>query len=121
MNTGQLLVSLSGLPTGSAMTHLMAITTGSGTGTGETIFAHQMTVVASQRSTTVTSRAKRTAPSEPLRSGVAQKADSKYAYALTQPTRVSVLTSIDAVFVLDTANSKTVSTRRDEVFYNRKQ
>lgn len=108
MNTGQLLVSLSGLPSGSALAHLMAIT--AGTGTGETIYAHRMTVVASQRSTTVTNRVKRTAPSEASRSGVAQKADSKYAYALTQPARVSVLTSSDSLFVLDTAIRETVST-----------
>lgn len=42
MTTGQRLAYLSGLPSGSALAHLMAITTG--TGTGETIYAHRMEV-----------------------------------------------------------------------------
>lgn len=44
MNTGQRLVELSGLPSGSALTHFAAIVLGSG-GTGEARFAHRMGVV----------------------------------------------------------------------------
>ena len=44
MNAGQKLVALSGLSSGTALTHLLAITQGSGTGPGKTVFASQMTV-----------------------------------------------------------------------------
>lgn len=43
--TGEQLASLSGLPSGTAMAHLLAITTGGGT--GETIYASTMHVVTS--------------------------------------------------------------------------
>lgn len=44
MNTGQKLVALSGLSSGSALAHLLAVQQGGGTGPGATIFASQMTV-----------------------------------------------------------------------------
>ena len=39
MNAGQYLVALSGLPSGNAAQHLLAIQLGTGTGPGQTIFA----------------------------------------------------------------------------------
>lgn len=44
MNAGQYLVALSGLPTGTAAAHLMAIQAGGGAGTGQTVFARQLGV-----------------------------------------------------------------------------
>jgi hypothetical protein len=52
MNTGHRLASLSGLPSGSALAHLMAAVTG--TGTGETIYAHRMEVSTRQPTHRVT-------------------------------------------------------------------
>jgi hypothetical protein len=40
--TGERLVELSGLPTGTALDHLLAIETGGGTGTGETIYVDRI-------------------------------------------------------------------------------
>ena len=44
MTTGQKLVELSGLASGSALAHLLAVTQGTGTGVDRIIFASQMTV-----------------------------------------------------------------------------
>lgn len=46
VNTGQQLVSLSGLPTGSALAHLLAIQTG--TGSGDSFYSGTVRVVTSQ-------------------------------------------------------------------------
>lgn len=56
MNTGQKLVELSGLPSGSALAHLLAITQGTGTGVDRLIFASQLTVCMSEPSITVDRR-----------------------------------------------------------------
>ena len=45
MNAGQYLVALSGLPSGSAADHLLAIQAGTGTGPGQTVFAAKFSVV----------------------------------------------------------------------------
>ena len=44
MTTGQKLVELSGLASGSALAHLLAVTQGTGTGVDRIIFASQMAV-----------------------------------------------------------------------------
>ena len=44
MTTGQKLVELSGLASGSALAHLLAVTQGTGTGVDRIVFASQMTV-----------------------------------------------------------------------------
>lgn len=118
---GQRLVSLSGLPSGSALTHLLAITTG--TGNGETIYAHRMLVVTEQRAMAVTNRAKRTTQTAEVEASPkpAQSQGGKYAYALTKTDAIAVLTSDDEVFVLDKVSSETVSTKDDAVNISRRR
>lgn len=119
---GQRLVSLSGLPSGSAQAHLLAITTG--TGTGETIYAPRMTVVTQQRTATVTSRPKRAAQRvEPVakQAKAPQKQSSKYVYAFTKTDAITVLTGDYEVFVLDKVSIDTVSTKDDAVNISRRR
>ncbi len=120
--TGQLLVSLSRLPSGSAQAHLLAITTG--TGPGETIYAPRMTVVTQQRTATVTSRPKRSAPQvEPVakQAKAPQKQSSKYAYAFTSVERVAVLTQADSVFITQKLSTETVTTKDDAISVSRRK
>ena len=53
---GARLVELSGLPSGNAGAHLLAITAGGGTGTGATVFASRMTVRIERESLTLVRR-----------------------------------------------------------------
>ena len=53
MTTGQKLVELSGLASGSALAHLLAVTQGGGTGPAKTVFAAQMTVCAESDAVTL--------------------------------------------------------------------
>ena len=62
MNAGQHLVALSGLPSGSAAQHLLAIQLGTGTGPGQTIFASRFSVITGEDRFTVMRKAKRQAP-----------------------------------------------------------
>ena len=61
MNLGQFLTAKSPLPSGTVAQHLAAIaaSVGTGTGTGETVFASMFSVQIEQPSLTVTHRAKR--------------------------------------------------------------
>ena len=121
---GQRLVSLSGLPSGSAQAHLLAITTGTGTGPGETIYAPRMTVITQQRTATVTSRPKRSAPQvEPVakQAKAPQKQSSKYAYAFTSVERVAVLTQADSVFITQKLSTETVTTKDDAISVSRRK
>lgn len=56
MNTGERLVALSGLPSGSALAHFAAITH-TGGGTGQTVFAHRSDVSIVQASWSVLRKA----------------------------------------------------------------
>ena len=58
MNTGERLVALSGLPSGSALEHFAAITH-TGGGTGQTVFAHRFDVSIVQTSLSVLRKAKK--------------------------------------------------------------
>ena len=111
MKLGEYLVANSSLPSGSIVQHILALNTGTGTGPGETIYAPRMTVVTQQRTATVTSRPKRSAPQvEPVaKQGKApQKQSSKYAYAFTSVERVAVSTTKEEVFI----TTKTKENRR---------
>ena len=115
MNTGQRLVSLSGLPTGSAMAHLLAIQTGTGTGPSETIFASRFNVVAADDRLEITRKAKHSASeaAPSLRVLRPQSRDRKTAYALTTTPSLSVRTERDEISVTS-RKSSTVATRRFE-------
>lgn len=65
MTAGQKLVELSGLSSGSALSHLLAITQGTGTGVDRIVFASQMTVCMSEPSITVDRRPAQTIVVQP--------------------------------------------------------
>lgn len=104
MNAGQYLVALSGLPSGSAGTHLLAIQAGTGTGPGQTIFSSRMCVVASESRMEVVLRSKREAPrAEPTPPHAPEKrmpARSKAAHCVTTTPRLSVLTHEESIVVI---------------------
>lgn len=103
MNTGEQLVSLSGLPTGSAMAHLMAIQTG--TGAGDSFYSGTVRVVTSQPEVFVHRKAIRAsvekeqaAPRVSAPKKKATRTNAAYvfapqntAYSFTQPEEVFVL------------------------------
>lgn len=102
MTAGELLVSLSGLPSGSAAAHLLAITTG----TGGTQFVEKMFISTRQPVTTLYRKPERKAPQpEAVPRNEKQKSQSKYAYAITTTPRITVQTTSDAVWIHSTAET----------------
>lgn len=104
MTTGEYLVANSPLPSGTALSHFMALQFG-GTGPGETVFASRFSVVTGESRIDVTQRAKRNAPE-----------DNK------QPRKEETVSSGKAAFAFLPANSMSVfSGPPDEVFVTLKQ
>lgn len=68
MNTGERLIALSGLPSGSALAHFAAITH-TGGGTGQTVFAHRSDVSIVQASLSVLRKAKKSVSDDARRDG----------------------------------------------------
>lgn len=97
MNTGQKLVELSGLSGVSALTHLLAITQGSGP--GETVFASQMTVCLDTQQITQLSR-----PARALAVVTAPNHQSSLGYkrldVMNRAARIDVTTSIPSLFIV---------------------
>ena len=110
---GEILVSLSGLSGVSAGTHLLAITTG--TGTGETVFASRFSVQIQEPLVTIFRKAKRRAPEESTRPAVRRSAENpgKYAYAFTATKRLSLLTQSDSLYVQHTTMNAVVTQQFD--------
>ena len=98
MNVGEYLVSKSPLGSGTALAHLLAMQTGSGT--GKTIFAAQMTVCMEAPQVTLVQRAKREA-GEDYRPAVNRlTADTEKAIAIfTREAALSVRTEVDELFI----------------------
>ena len=124
MNTGEQLVSLSNLPSGSALAHLMAIQTG--TGTGDSFFSGTVRVVTSQPEVFVHRKVARASvekgPSAPRVSEPKKKAtrtNAAYvfapqntAYSFTQPEEVFVLVRSSRETVVQTAINSVVAQRK---------
>lgn len=122
--TGQYLVSLSSLPSGSALAHLMAIQTG--TGTGDSFYSGTVRVVTSQPEMFVQRKArnaaienKKTTPrfSEPKKK--ATRINAAYvlaaqntAYSFTQPEEIFVLVRSGIEAVVQTASNSVVAQRK---------
>lgn len=121
MTTGQKLVELSGLASGSALAHLLAMQTGTG---GKTVFAAQMTVCIESRIAASTPRAPQPAsvmapraalsvvvPRENL---VSVRANNPRAVYVTETAHdgITVLLPANAAFVLQKPNPGVVVTTR---------
>lgn len=122
MNTGQKLVELSGLSSGSALAHLLAITQGTGTGVDKVVFASQMTVclendqfsvVSSQRKEPVVSAKEATFE-------VSRKENRLYSFYT--PSSLSVLTASNTLCIESRpSRSVAVLTRPKEVSVKRRR
>lgn len=107
MNTGQILVGLSGLSGVSAGAHLLAITAG----TGETVFANRFSVQIQEATTTVTRRTKPVAqpaaqPAPPVRRAATP---SKYVSVHTATPRLAVVTAPDCLTVTQRSAGTTIT------------
>lgn len=123
MNTGQKLVALSGLSSGTALTHLLAITQGSGA--GRTVFASRMTVCIESR-TTASSPARAQQPTTimaqraalsvvvPRENRVSVRANNPRALYVTENAHdsITVLLPANAAFVLQKPSPDVVVTTR---------
>lgn len=99
MNTGQKLAVLSGLPSGTAQAHLLALT--QGTGTGRTIFAAQMTVCVEEPQTTLVQRpAEIEVSAKRAETTTAQQGRPNRLAVLTRPARLDIVTRPASLFVV---------------------
>ena len=103
MNSGQRLVALSGLQSGSAASHFLAIVqgTGTGTGTGSTVIAYRSDVLVSTPTTRIALRQLlRDMFQAPESMQLMEKPRSKkYVYATTCVKHAEVFTSADEIYV----------------------
>ena len=123
MNTGQKLVELSGLPSGSALVHLLAITQGTGTGVDRLVFASQMAVCIEAPQITLIRKpsVKSSADVRPATQSQSHDAKKKRIDVVTQPARIDVLMRPESMFVVQRRQSErfvrtlpnTVRVRRD--------
>ena len=123
MNAGQKLVELSGLSSGSALTHLLAITQGTGTGVDRVVFASRFSVSIEDSQMTLVQRSKKSAnqaveDDPPIRSS----GTKKNVFVRTPEARIVVQTAIDEVVVTNhRASSITTKTYPQHVSVSRKR
>lgn len=121
MNAGQILAALSGLPSGSAAQHLLAIQAGTGTGPGQTIFSSRFSVTTGEARFTVMRKAKRQAPkAEPAQRPAPQPEAAKDAFARTHTDCVAVFTHEDDIAVIQKTQSIVATTDLGTLTVNRK-
>ena len=104
MNTGQRLVELSGLPSGSALAHFAAITQTGGTGPGEHVASFRCAVVTGQRRHFVSTLQPKPTGATDVRQAL-REVDSREendAYVKTAGAAVSVRSVQESVFVTST-------------------
>lgn len=123
MNAGQYLTALSPLPSGTAAQHLLAIQLG--TGTGQTIFCSQRTVVFERDEATITRKPKRrAAPVEkpvvqPIASSDKQQRDSVAMFS--QPSLTVAFDGPDEMTITQRTERTTVTNRTDEQIVRRRR
>lgn len=106
MNTGQKLVELSGLSSGSALAHLLAAIQGSGP--AKTIFATQIVVCIDAPTIVVTQRMAEHAVTTLLAATETTQQDKPNRItAVSRPARVDVVTRQAALFVAQKAHAAT--------------
>lgn len=123
MNAGQYLVALSGLPSGNAAQHLLAIQLGTGTGPGQAIFASRFSVVTGEDRFTVVSKAKRKAPKPEAAPRAVQQlkpAKDKGLFAVARSQGVAITTQEDSVVVTQSTQSVVATRDLGAITVNRK-
>ncbi len=121
MNTGEQLVSLSGLPTGSALAHLLAIQAGA----GDSFFSGTVRVITSQPEVFVQRKAIRapvektqvapraSVPKKAFRTGAAYVViPQNTTYSFTQPEEVFALVRSSKETVVQTAVNSVIAHRK---------
>ena len=114
MNTGQKLVELSGLSGVSAIAHLLAITQGSGTGPGKTVFAAQVTICLETPQITLVQRKREYAiESQSAETMTAHGDRPNRINTLTRKSRIDVTTGNEAIYIVQKrANERMVRSAR---------
>lgn len=101
MTTGQKLVELSGLASGSALAHLLAVTQGTGTGVDRIIFASQMAVSIEDDQVSVIQRpSEHNVATTQAETTTTQQDKPSRVYAQTRPARVDVATPHTSIHVV---------------------
>lgn len=114
----EILVALSGLAGVSAGAHLTSITGGS----GETIFANQMTLVSEVPQRTLYAKPKRVAQAAAPKQAVASSKGSKNAYLMTERNEQAVITETEELWLVDLPKQvATVVTQPNQVFTSRRR
>ena len=97
MNAGQKLVELSGLSSGSALTHLLAITQGTGTGVDRVVFASRFSVSIEDSQITLVQRDRKSVAIDQERDR--QASSEKNAYVMVKQLALVALTAKDEAFI----------------------
>lgn len=114
----QYLVALSGLSGVSAGEHLMAITAG----TGETIFANQMTLVSEVPQAALYRKPKRAIPRAEPKPAVQAKKGTKHSFLVAERNEQVVLTETEEVWLINLPKQvATVLTHPNQVFTSRRK
>lgn len=116
MNVGDYLVSKSPLGSGSALAHLLAVTQGSGTGPAKTVFASQMAVCIEAPQITLIRKpsVKSSADVRPATQSQSHDAKKKRIDVVTQPARMSLLTTDECLTVSAGTHGASFVVRLDE-------
>ena len=108
MTTGQKLVELSGLASGSALAHLLAVTQGTGTGVDRIIFASQMAVSVEDDQVSVIQRPSELSVSAtPAQMQTTQKDKPNRITARSSLARIDVVTRPAALYVAQKTHAST--------------
>ncbi len=123
MNAGQILAALSGLPSGSAAQHLLAIQAGTGTGPGQTIFSSRFSVTTGEARFTAMRKAKRQAPKPevaPRQVKQPSPANDKGLFAVARTQGVTVSNQADSITVIQKTQCQVATTDLGNLTVNRK-
>ena len=108
MTTGQKLVELSGLASGSALAHLLAVTQGTGTGVDRIIFASQMTVSLEDDQVSVIQRPSELSVSAaPAQMQTTQQDKPNRITARSSLSRIDVVTRPSALYIAQKTHAST--------------
>lgn len=108
MNTGQKLVELSGLASGSALAHLLAVTQGTGTGVDRISFASQMAVIIEDDQVSVIQRPSELSVSAtPAQMQTTQQDKPNRITARSSLARIDVVTRPAALYVAQKTHAST--------------
>ena len=108
MTTGQKLVELSGLASGSALAHLLAVTQGTGTGVDRIVFASQMTVSLEDDQVSVIQRPSELSVSAaPAQMQTTQQDKPNRITARSSLSRIDVVTRPAALYIAQKTHAST--------------